>query len=253
MEIISVINQKGGVGKSTIAQTIAIGLVNEGKRVLFIDFDAQGNSTSTLPVEYPTPKNAFSVLIDQCDVRDAIQHTEYCDIIPSSSLLSTADLALNNMIAREYQLQDVLKKANLDDSYDFIIFDTPPSLGFLTINTLTCSDSAIIPAQADEFSLQGIRQLYRTITNIQEKTNHNLKVRGIVLNRFNGRTVISKTVANLISKNAIEANTKLYNTKIRECTAFKEAQLVKKSIFDYAPNSNAAKDMKSLIKEILEE
>ena len=139
------------------------------------------------------------------------------------------------------------------NEYDYIIIDTPPALGTLTVNALTASDSIIIPAQADKFSLQGISQLCLTVQAIRQYSNNKLCIRGIVLTRYNKRAIISREIAGMLSEEAQKVGTKVYKTMIRECTAIKEAQAVKVSIFDYAPKCNASLDFESLVKEILEE
>lgn len=252
MEIISVINQKGGVGKSTTSAAIASGLCKKGKKVLIIDLDAQGNISSTFPIkESHDGNNAFSVISKESDISSAIQSTPYGDVIPSTPALSGIDILFNNKTGREYQLKEVLLSAKLP--YDYIVIDTPPALGSLTINALTASNSIIVPAQADVFSLQGIIQLYQTINAIQTYTNPSLKVRGIVLNRFNKRSTISKEILTLLENFAAKEGTKVYQTKIRECTALKEAQVARVSIFEYAPKCNAAVDYMNLVEEIIQE
>lgn len=252
MEVISVINQKGGVGKSTTSAAIASGLKAKGKRVLIIDLDAQGNISSTFPIqETPDKNNSFTVIGKEGSILDAIQKTPFGDVIPSSPSLSGVDILFNNKTGREYQLKEVLLGSDLQ--YDYIIIDTPPALGSLTINALTASNSVIIPAQADVFSLQGIIQLYQTINAIKTYTNPSLRVRGIVLNRYNKRSTISKEILSLLENFAVNAGTKVYNTKIRECTAIKEAQVARVSIFEYAPKCNASADFLALVGEILKE
>ena len=137
--------------------------------------------------------------------------------------------------------------------YDYIIIDTPPALSDLTINALTASDEVIIASQADILSLKGIGQLSQTIQAVKEYTNTNLKVKGILLTRYNNRTVLAKSVANMLEETATQLNTKLFKTKIRECNAIKEAQAERSNIFDYKKYSTAGLDLQNFINEYLEE
>lgn len=141
----------------------------------------------------------------------------------------------------------------LESAYDVIIVDTPPALGILTINALTACGGCIVPAQPDMYSLQGIQQLYGTLQTVRKYCNPSLKVMGILLTRYNGRAVISREIAEMLEETASKMETRLYRSRIRECTALKEAQAVKESIFSYAPRSNASADYKALIDEIMEE
>ena len=151
---------------------------------------------------------------------------------------------------KEYRLREALEPVY--DLYDYIVIDTPPALGILTVNALTACTGAIIPAQADVYSLQGIALLSQTIETVRKYCNRALKIKGIVLTRYNSRAVLSRDMADLIAQTAQQLRTKLYTTRIRECTALKEAQAVQQDIFTYAPRSNAAADYKALVAEVLE-
>lgn len=249
MQTIAVINQKGGVGKSTTAQAIGAGLFLKGNKVLFIDLDAQGNLSYTLGGD--TQGNTIiDVLQQEVSPEEAIQHINGADIIASSPSLAGADTVIT-ATGKEYRLKEALEK--ISRQYDYCIIDTPPALGILTINALTACNGAIIPAQADIYSLQGISQLYSTIETVKKYCNPALQIKGIVLTRFSARAIISREVAEMIDQTAAQFQTKLYNTKIRECTAIKEAQAMQQNIFDYAPKSNAASDYTELVNEILRE
>ena len=249
MNILAVINQKGGVGKSTTALAIGAGLILKGYRTLFIDLDAQGNLTYTLGA---TTKgyNALGVLQRPETAKEEIQHTEQGDIIASSPSLAGAD-TLITQTGKEYRLKEALE--TIAGEYDYCIIDTPPALGILTINALTACRGAIIPAQADIYSLQGISQLNSTIQTVKKYCNPALSIMGIVLTRYNGRSIIRREVAEMLEQTAQSLNTKLYKAKIRECIALVEAQAKKQNIFSYAPRSNAAADYKALVAEILGE
>ena len=248
-EIFTVINQKGGVGKSTTAAALGAGLTLKGFKVLHIDLDAQGNLTFCMGAG-ASALSSLEVLTGTATAAEAIKHTDQGDIIPASPALAGAD-ALITATGKEYRLREALEP--LHDLYDYIVIDTPPALGILTVNALTACTGAIIPSQADVFSLQGIAMLGQTISTVRKYCNRDLKVKGIVLTRYNSRAVLSRDMADLIDQTAQQLQTRLYHTKIRECTALKEAQAVQDNIFAYAPKSNAAADYRDLVAEIIEE
>lgn len=246
---IAVINQKGGVGKSTTALAIGAGLSLKGYSVLYVDLDAQGNLSYTLGA---TTKgyNAMGVLERPETAKEEIQHTPQGDIIASSPKLAGANKLLEET-GKEYRLKEALE--SLQGAYDYIIVDTPPALGILTINALTACTGAIIPAQADIYSLQGIGQLNGTIETVKKYCNPSLSIMGIVITRYNARSTIRREVAEMLEQTAEQLHTKLYSTKIRECVSIVEAQAMKKPIYSYAPRSNATADYKALVAEILGE
>lgn len=249
MNVYAVINQKGGVGKSTTALCLGAGLSLKGFKVLYIDLDAQGNLSYTLGAD-TQGYNAMGILQRPETVKEEIQTATGGEVIASSPALAGADTIITET-GKEYRLKEALDK--LGGSYDYCIIDTPPALGIVTINALTACQGAIIPAQADIYSLQGISQLNGTIQTVKKYCNPQLKVLGIVLTRYSARSIISREVAEMIDATAAQLNTKLYKAKIRECTALKEAQATRQSIFKYAPRSNAAADYKALIEEIMED
>lgn len=249
MKAIAVIDQKGGVGKSTTSLAVGAGLSLKGYSVLYVDLDAQGNLSYTLNAR-TQGYNSMGVLQRPETIRDEIQHTEQGDIVASSPSLAGADTVITET-GKEYRLREALE--HISGDYDYCIIDTPPALGILTVNALTACQGAIIPAQADIYSLQGISQLHSTIQTVKRYCNRDLSVIGIVLTRYSSRSIISREVAEMIDQTAEQLNTKLFKTKIRECTALKEAQATKQDIFSYAPKSNASADYKALVAEILEE
>ena len=244
---IAVINQKGGVGKSTTALAIGAGLSLKGYSVLFIDLDAQGNLSYTLGAD-TKGYNAMGVLERPETAKEEIQHTPQGDIIASSPKLAGADKLLEET-GKEYRLKEALE--SLQGAYDYIIVDTPPALGILTINALTACTGAIIPAQADIYSLQGIGQLNSTIETVKKYCNPSLSIIGIVLTRYSSRSIIRREVAEMLEHTADQLHTKLFSSKIRECTALVEAQATKQNIYSYAPRSNATADYKALVDEII--
>ena len=248
VNIIAILNQKGGVGKTTTVHAIGAGLTLKGYRVLYIDLDAQGNLSYTLRAA--TNGLTAMELLQKKSAQGTIQRTEQGDAIASSPALAGADTIIT-ATGKEYRLREALEP--LSGLYDYCMIDTPPALGILTINALTACSGAIIPAQADIYSLQGINQLHSTVETVKRYCNPALAIKGIVLTRYNSRAVISREVADMIEQTAGQLQTKLYNAKIRECTAIKEAQATQQSIYSYAPKSNAATDYTALIDEILGE
>lgn len=264
MKCLAIINQKGGVGKSTTAAAVGAGLILKGYRVLFIDLDAQGNISHTLRAT-PNSSGIMAMLQEPEIVRQAIEELPTAaitgskerkgaaavyGIIASSNKLAAADTLLDS-VGKEYRLKEALEL--IEPLYDYAIIDTPPALGILTVNALTAATAAIVPAQADIYSLQGIAQLSNTVNTIKKYCNPELAILGIVLTRYNSRAIISRELAELISSTAAKLNTKAYSTKIRECTAIKESQAVRECIYTYAPKSNAAADYSALLSEIITE
>lgn len=256
MKVISITNQKGGTGKTTTAHAIGAGLTKRGYRVLLIDLDAQQNLTFTANAS-PQGQTIADLLQEVIDAKpdkkiqpwDAIQGTQGGHIIAGNQALAAADTVLADVSGSDTKLKELLKP--LRTSYDYCIIDTPPTLGTLTINALAAADEVIAPAQADIYSLIAIGQLYATIHTVKKYSNKKLSFKGIVLTRYNGRSVISRELTQQLEQAATEYGTKLFNTKIRECTAIKEAEYLQQNIFDYAPRSNAAADYNALIDEIL--
>lgn len=251
MKTLTIINQKGGVGKSTTAAALGAGLIRAGGRVLFIDLDPQGNLTYSLGADAAgmAGATALDVLMKAADIKAAAIGASGAELVPSSPALAGADMTLT-ATGKEYRLKEQLKPIAGD--YDYCIIDTPPALGILTINALTAADAAIIPAQADIFSLQGIAQLYSTIDAVTQYTNPGLTVAGILLTRWSGRAIISRDITELLDDTAAKLHTRLFTAKIRECIAIKEAQAQRVNIFDYAPKSNATADYSEFVKELRE-
>lgn len=249
MKTIAVINQKGGVGKSTTVLALGAGLTLKGYKLLYVDLDAQGNLTYTMGAD-PNGYNAMGVLQRPETAKSEIQHTAQGDIIASSPALAGADTIITQT-GKEYRLKEALE--TVAGAYDYCIVDTPPALSVLTVNALTACTGVIIPAQADIYSLQGISQLNSTIETVKRYCNPALSIMGIVLTRYNKRSIIRREVAEMLEQTAAQLHTKLYKARIRECTALVEAQAMKQSIYSYAPRSNATADYTALVKEILGE
>ena len=248
--IITITNQKGGVAKSTTSQNLGAGLANRGYKVLLIDLDAQANLTLSCGVKEPA-KTVYSILKDKTLTADAITPIkENLSLIPASLALSTADLELNG-VGKEYKLAEALESVKND--YDYIIIDTPPALSILTVNALTVADKVIIPAQADLFSLEAIKQLNNTIETIRRYTNKGLTIAGILLARYNNRNILTQELTEVLNTTAEYLQTKVFKNTIREAVAIKEAQARKQDIFTYSPESNVAGDYNGFVEEVIKD
>ena len=246
--IITIANQKGGVGKTTTAHALATGLIFRGYKVLVIDTDPQGNLTYTMDAD-ETHAGVYEILAGQVAPSDAIQRTEQGDIIGGNLMLSGADMEFMDT-RREYLLMEAL--TSLKSAYDFIIIDSPPTLGILTINALTSANDLIIPMGADAYSLQGLSQLNATIIKVKKHCNPALNIAGLLITKYNGRSVLSRELRETIEIKASRAvNASVFQTIIREGIAVKEAQTQQKSIFETAPKSNPANDYLAFIDEYL--
>ena len=249
MKTITVTNQKGGTGKTTTAIQLAAGIALKGYKSLSIDLDAQGNLTYTAGAK-TNGATALEVLTGDAKTWDAIQHTKGGDIIAANKALAGADAFIADT-GKEYRLREALE--SLQDAYDYIIIDTPPALGILTINALTACNSVIIPAQADIYSLQGIEQLAETMKPVKKYCNPALQIEGILLTRYNPRSVLSREVAELAQQIAGKLGTKLFRATIREAVAVKEAQISQQSLYSYAPKAKVTEDYSRFIAELLGE
>lgn len=249
MEIIAIINRKGGVGKTATAQALGAGLLKRGARVLFVDLDSQANLTYGMSSS-PRRHDVMEVLTGTCRAGDAIQHTEHGDLLAGSESLAAADAIIDGT-GKEYRLREALEDVN--DIYDYVIIDTPAALGTLTVNALTAAAGVIIPVQADEYSILGIGQLNAAITAVRKYCNHDLKIYGILITRYNARSILSRDMQSNLQDAAAALNTKLYQTAIRECVSVKEAQACKQDIYRYAPRSNAAKDYEAFLDEFMQD
>ena len=244
--ILAVANQKGGTGKSTTAATTAAGLNKRGYKALLIDLDPQGNTSYSFRAETGTDRNIFSVMTGEITAAEAVQTTDQGAIIVSAPELATADLTFNG----EYLLRDALKP--ITGAFDYVIIDCPPSLGILTINALSASDSVILTATADAYSLQGLTQIYKTISAVKNHSNKKVTVKGLLLTQYNGRTTIQREIREALQTIAAEQfNSKVFNTTIRSSTKVKESQIRRKSLFDYAPGAAVTADYNLFIDELL--
>lgn len=247
-KIISFANQKGGVGKTTTTCAIAAGLKAKGYRVLCVDLDPQSNLTFSVGAQSEDCATIYEVIKGEVKPLFAVQRTEVFDVISSNILLSGVELEFTQT-GREFLLKEALN--SLQEKYDYIFIDTPPALSILTVNAFTASDGIIIPMLADIFSLQGIAQLSETVDRVRTYCNHNLAIKGIILTKFNPRTLLSKEIMGTAQLIAEELKTHLFENTIRVSVAIMEAQTNQQSIFEYAPKNNAVSDYSKVVDEFL--
>ena len=250
--IITFTNQKGGVGKTTSAANVGACLASKKKNVLYIDLDGQANLTYCVGLP-PAEQTAFDAMRGKLSAGEGlsglIQKTPYGDAVASGPSMMTAE-AMGRGVPPD-ALRNLLKEMRL--LYDYIIIDTPPSLGLMSVNALTAADAVVIPATADLFSFQGISQLAETIDAVHANTNPGLFVAGILLTQYDARTSITKAYTDYIAEQAAGMGSAVFGTKIRKCTALRESQTAQKSVIDYSPRSNATKDYTAFTKELLAE
>ena len=250
MKVITITNQKGGTGKTTTVHALMSGLTRMKYKVLAVDLDPQCNLSFILQAD-PEKPTALGILTGEAKAKDTIQHTPSGDFIASSKRLANAEKLLDG-VGREYKLKKAL--ATIKKDYDYILIDTPPALGILTLNALTACNSVIIPALADIFSLQGIERLSETIEPVREYTNKDITIDGILLTKYSGdRTTLNRNIRDIAAQTAKKLNTRLYKAAIREAVAVREAQACLQDIFTYAPKSKPAADYKSFIDEFIKQ
>lgn len=247
--IISVANQKGGVGKTTTTVNLGACLAYDGKKVLLIDSDAQGNATSGLGVRKPDVKqDIYDVLVNEVSIKETIIKTsrENLSIVPATLQLAGAEIELTSMMARESRLKSAL--AEVSDEYDFILVDCPPSLGHLTINAFTASDAILIPVQCEYYALEGLSQLLNTVRLVQKHFNPGLEIEGVLLTMYDARTNLGAEVVEEVRRYFQE---KVYDTIIPRNVRLSEAPSHGKPIIDYDPRSKGAEVYQALAKEVL--
>ena len=247
-KIVSVANQKGGVGKTTTSINLSTLLAKKGKKVLLIDADPQGNATSGLGIEKEQQFSVYDVLIEDIEVENTLQTTQVknLDLCPSNINLAGAEVQLVGAENREFRLKSKLE--NIKDDYDYIIIDCPPSLGLVTLNAFTASDSVLIPIQCEYYALEGLGQLLNTIQLVQEHLNENLQIEGALLTMFDARTNLSNQVVREVNK---YFENKVYKTVIPRNVKLSEAPSYGMPISIYDPRSKGAKSYDKFVKEFL--
>ncbi|KAF1303988.1 ParA family protein [Enterococcus saccharolyticus] len=247
--IISVANQKGGVGKTTTTVNLGACLAYIGKKVLLVDIDAQGNATSGIGIRKPdVTKDVYDVLVNEVPLQETIQSSsrENLDIVPATLQLAGAEIELTSMMARESRLKTALDEVK--DQYDFILIDCPPSLGHLTINAFTASDSILIPVQCEYYALEGLSQLLNTVRLVQKHFNPDLEIEGVLLTMYDARTNLGAEVVEEVRRYFQE---KVYETIIPRNIRLSEAPSHGLSIVDYDLRSKGAEVYQALAKEVL--
>lgn len=253
MEIFTITNNKGGTSKTTTAQCLSIGLALKNKKVLVIDSDPQGNLTYVFKL-LNAPNNLYKLYIGENNINECRYRVKFklrdkdyfIDVIPSSHKLANIDINVSMDMATLKNNLDMIK-----NDYDYIIIDTPPNLSILTLNALVSSTSAIIPMNADIFSIQGLVYLKEKMDMINQKLNPSLTIKGLLLTKYNNRSVLNRDLRESIINATKQFNTKLFDTTIRESIILRESQASNSCILLQYPNHNVSIDYMNFVNEIL--
>ncbi len=246
---ISIANQKGGVGKTTTTINLGACLTNMGQRVLIVDVDPQGNATSGLGIKKANVvKDVYDVLVNEYPLEKTIIHSKHdnLDIVPATIQLAGAEMELTSMMARETRLKAGIDK--VDENYDFILIDCPPSLGQLSTNAFTASDSILIPVQSEYYALEGLSQLLNTIRLVQKHFNSDLEIEGVLLTMLDSRTNLGKQVVDEVKS---YFGDRVYKSIVPRNTTLAEAPSYGLPIVDFDDRSRGAEAYTSLAKEVL--
>jgi chromosome partitioning protein len=244
--VLAFANQKGGVAKTTTTLNLGVAFAEEGLRVLLVDLDPQGNLTMSQGLNPDAiERSMFDVLVHRLPIQEVIQPAEV-DLAVSSIDLAGAELALSSLIGRERALEKALLQVK--DEYNYVLVDTPPSLGLLTINALVAASGVIVPVQCEYLSLRGLVQLENTLTMIRENLNPNVEIEGILPTMYDGRTLHAREAVEILQENFGEL---VFNTKIRKTIRYAEAPVKGSSVLKYDPTGSAAEAYRDLAKEVL--
>ena len=247
--IIAIANQKGGVGKTTTSINLSASLAAKGKKVLVIDTDPQGNTTSGFGIEKNELENTiYELILGECSIRDCIISNiiKNVSVVPSNVNLAAAEIELIGVDKKEYILKNEVDYVK--DDYDFIIIDCPPSLNMLTINSMTTADSVLVPIQCEYYALEGLSQLIHTINLVKERLNPDLRIDGVVFTMYDSRTNLSMQVVENVKQNL---NQKVYNTLIPRYIRLAEAPSYGTTINMYVPKSAGAEAYMQLAEEVI--
>jgi chromosome partitioning protein len=245
-KVLAFANQKGGVAKTTTTINLGVALQELGLRVLVVDMDPQGNLTMSLGLNPDAVRpSMYDVLVNHVSIEEALVRREL-DVVVSSIDLAAAEIALSSLIGRERSLSKALMQ--VADRYDYILIDTPPSLGLLTINALTASDAVIVPVQCEYLSLRGLAQLEKTLELVRENLNPRVHIAGILPTMYDSRTVHGREAVEVLRNSFGDL---VFETMIRKTIRFAEAPVKGESVLKYAPTSEAANVYRRLAKEVL--
>ncbi|MGN0613195.1 MAG: ParA family protein [Porcipelethomonas sp.] len=246
--IFAIITQKGGVGKTTTVNALAASFRKLGKKVLCVDMDPQGNLSFSMGAETEDSLTVFDAISGSARVTSCVQQTEITDILPSNILLTGAELEFTGK-NREYILKNVL--GVVEDDYDIILIDSPPGLGFLTVNALSACKYVIIPMLPDIFSLQGLVQVYETIEFVKKATNPGLEIMGILINKYNKFSKLHREALGTAAMISENLKIPLFETHVRNCAKLAEAHSLQLDIYDYCPRSPGVKDYLKITNDIM--
>ncbi len=249
-KIISIANQKGGVGKTTTTINLAAALGELGKKVLVIDMDPQGNTTSGLGVDKDKEENTvYELILDECSIQECIKKNIYDNVslIPANANFAAAEVELIGLENTHFILRNAVDWVK--DQYDFILIDCPPSLSTLTVNALTASDSVMVPIQCEYYALEGLSQLIHTINLIKERLNNKIGIEGVVFTMYDSRTNLSTQVVDSVRTNFAY---KVFDTVIPRNTRLAEAPSYGMPILMYDPKATGSEAYRSLAKEVIE-
>ena len=247
-KIVAVVNQKGGVGKTTTCVSLTAALQEKGKSVLLCDFDPQANSTSGMGVDKTLSGGVYDVLINGADVEKTVVHTKWGDVLPSSKNLAGAGIEMIGLERREFLLKDALDE--LSPRYDFILIDCPPSLGLITLNGLTACGSILVPIQCEYYALEGLSQLIATVRQVKRLYNPRIEIEGVLLTMYDARLNLTVQVVQEVKKYFAD---KVYATAIPRNVRLSEAPSFGQPVAYFDRSSKGAKAYEELAKEILEQ